>query len=63
MSEILDRLKQAAQDVIDAIALDDTGRLIGGKWIGGNGGLLSRETIAKSDALRRALSAMEGETE
>jgi len=41
-------IENAIQDVIDAITFDDSG--IGGQ--GGNGGLISRETIRKVDFLR-----------
>ncbi len=50
------KLIKAAQELLDAISFDDNGALIGGKWMGGNGGLLSRETLAKADALRRAVA-------
>ena len=53
-----DRLRTAAQELVDAIVFDDCGAMIGGKWMGGNGGLISRETITKADAVRRALAAL-----
>ena len=53
----VERLLSASQDVVDAISFDDNGAMIGGKWQGGNGGLLSRETISKADELRRAINA------
>ncbi len=49
-------LATAGQALVDAISFDDNGALIGGKWMGGNGGLLSRDTIAKADAMRRAIA-------
>lgn len=48
----------AARELVDAISFDDSGMMVAGKWMGGNGGLLSRETIQKADAVRRALNAM-----
>lgn len=55
------RLLQAAQELADSVQADDVGMMIGGKFIGGNGGLLSRETIAKADAVRRAIYAVTNE--
>lgn len=49
-------LIKAAQELVDSVAFDVNGKLIGGQWVGGHGGLVSRETIQKSDALRRILS-------
>lgn len=57
----VERLKLAAKELVDSINFDDNGALVGGKWMGGNGGLLSRETVRKADEVRRALHAMEGE--
>jgi len=44
-----------AQKVVDAVTFDDSGSLIAGVWKGGNGGLLSRETLVEVDLLRRML--------
>jgi hypothetical protein len=52
------RLAKAAKALVDAVAFDDVGMNVGTKFVGGNGGLLSRETIAKADELRRAISAL-----
>ncbi|MER8959324.1 hypothetical protein [Mesorhizobium sp. M0701] len=54
----IDRLKAASKELVDAINFDDNGAMVGGKWMGGNGGLLSRETLQKADAVRRALNAL-----
>lgn len=45
----------AAKALLDAITFDDCGAMVGGKFVGGNGGLISRETIRRADELRRAL--------
>lgn len=45
----------AANELLDSINFDDHGALLGGKWMGGHGGLISKKTFQKSDALRRAL--------
>ncbi len=55
MSERIDNLLTAAKALVDSVSFDENGAMIGGKWMGGNGGLLSRETHQKADALRRAL--------
>jgi hypothetical protein len=44
-----------ARALVDAVSLDDTGRLVAGRWVGGNGGLLSRSTLQVSDVLRTEL--------
>jgi hypothetical protein len=55
------RLIAVAKALADSVSFDDSGRMIGGKWQGGNGGLISRDTITKADAVRRAISAFEQE--
>lgn len=54
-----DRLLKAARDLVEAVSFDDSGAIVGGQYQGGNGGLISRETIRKADALRRLLEEME----
>ncbi len=49
----------AAKSLIDSISFDDNGAMIAGKYMGGNGGLISRETLEKADALRRAIAVAE----
>jgi hypothetical protein len=53
-------ITKAARALLDAITFDDCGALVGGKFVGGNGGLISRETIKRADELRRALIQAEG---
>lgn len=55
-----EEIVKAAQALLDAITFDDCGAMVGGKFVGGNGGLISRETIRKADELRRALARAEG---
>ncbi len=55
-SQIPDTLISLSKALVDAVAFDDCGRIIGGQLVGGNGGLLSRETIKAADRLRLALS-------
>ncbi|KQT52244.1 MULTISPECIES: hypothetical protein [unclassified Aureimonas] len=56
-SPVRHELIDAAQDLVAAITFDDSG--IAGR--GGNGGLISRETIRKADELRFALLRHEKE--
>jgi len=51
---------KAADDLIAAIQRDDTGTMVGKSWVGGNGGMLSRDTLAAADCLRKALDAVRG---
>jgi len=55
------RLVRAAQALVDSLSHDEQGTMIGGKWQGGNGGLISHATLTKADEVRRALAAMVGE--
>ena len=48
---------KTARELVDAVAFDDCGAVVAGQLVGGHGGLLSRETIKKADALRLALDA------
>jgi hypothetical protein len=54
-----DSLAAAAQSLVDAVSFDVNGALIGQTYMGGNGGLVSRDTLAKADAVRRALARLE----
>lgn len=55
MSEMLKKAKA----LVDAVQRDDTGSMVGNQWRGGNGGLLSRETLVAADDLRREIAAEE----
>ncbi|WP_337183834.1 hypothetical protein [Shinella sp.] len=55
-----DEIATAAKALLDAITFDDCGAMVAGKFVGGNGGLISRETIRKADELRRAIAKAEG---
>jgi hypothetical protein len=48
-------LTAKARAVVDAVSRDDNGIMVAGQWTASNGGMLSRETIAAADALRREL--------
>lgn len=61
MNAAVERLAKAAKELVDAISFDEHGRMVGQTFMGGNGGLISRDTLAKSDAVRRALAALKEE--
>lgn len=56
---IIDSLRIEAKALVDAVTSDDSGTMVAGQWTGGHGGLLSRATIAKADALRRTLARLD----
>ncbi|MCP8894279.1 hypothetical protein KYK29_05005 [Shinella daejeonensis] len=56
-----DEIATAAKALLDAITFDDCGAMIGGKFVGGNGGLISRDTIRRADELRQVLLRHESE--
>lgn len=58
MSDLADILRKA-KALVDCVTFDDCGQVIGTQLVGGNGGLLSHETIKAADALRQALSEHE----
>lgn len=55
----VERLVNANIALLAALSFDDNGVMLGNKWVGGNGGLISSETITCADALRRALADMQ----
>ncbi|MDE2105107.1 MAG: hypothetical protein KGL39_48155 [Patescibacteria group bacterium] len=55
LRERVQLLQHHVRTLCDAIQRDDTGILIGAEWVGGNGGLLSRETLVAADNARSAL--------
>jgi len=61
MSELISELIKASRDLVESVSFDENGALIGGKWMGGHGGLVSRETHEKADTVRRVLSKFEGQ--
>lgn len=58
----IDAALDAAAKLVKSISFDDNGALIGGKWMGGHGGLLSEETRKAADLCRRALHKLGVET-
>lgn len=57
-TEALELIAKEANALADAVSHDDNGSMIGQQWVGGNGGLLSRDTIVQADRVRLALDAM-----
>lgn len=57
------RLIDAAKELIKSLDFDVNGILLPTGWQGGNGGLVSQDTLRKADALRRAVRAAEKEAE
>lgn len=54
----LGRLVADAQAVVDAVQMDDSGRLVGQIFMGGNGGLLSKDTLRAVDKLRLTIATI-----
>ncbi|WP_417585065.1 hypothetical protein [Pelagibacterium sp.] len=52
-------LSTKAKALLDAVDFDNHGRMVAGKFVGGNGGLISRDTIQAADELRKALAGNE----
>jgi len=55
ISGTVDCLLTRARALVEAVAFDDHGDAVGGEFRGGNGGLLSNNTIQAADALRTEL--------
>ena len=47
---------QKAEALMKRVDFDNNGAMVAGKFVGGNGGLISRETIKAADELRRVLA-------
>lgn len=56
-------LISAAKALVDAVSFDDSGAMVAGQWKGGNGGLLSRETLKAADTLRKVIAVEEAARE
>ena len=53
-------LLDLAQALVDQVSLDENGMMIGQTYQGGNGGMLSRDTVIAADALRKAIDSIRG---
>ena len=60
-AEALGNVLARAENLVAAIQLDDSGQLVGNQWMGGGGGLLSRDTLKAADQLRNALDRFKGD--
>jgi len=61
MTARADEVVGLARYLLDCVTFDDRGVMVGPIAQGGNGGLLSRETIHAAEQLRRALNAYDAE--
>lgn len=57
--EHLQELVRSAKEVVDAVSFDMNGMALPNMFSGGNGGLISQQTLQKCDKLRRATSRLE----
>lgn len=55
------RALDAATDLLERITFDSDGVMVGMVRQGGNGGIISNETLRAADALRRALDDLAGQ--
>jgi hypothetical protein len=56
MHPLLHQLIERSADLAKSVQFDDNGAIIGGHMQGGNGGLVSRETIHKAGLVQRTLN-------
>ena len=52
-----------ARYLLERVIFDERGTMVAGKNVGGNGGLLSRETIIAAEHLHRALGTYDAARE
>lgn len=50
-----EKLAEKARALLDSVSHDDSGSMVAGQWVGGNGGLLSRATLEAAQVLRLEL--------
>lgn len=60
-AEALGMVLARAASLVAAIQVDDSGQLVDNHWMGGGGGLLSRDTLKAADDLRNALDRFKGD--
>lgn len=58
LSELIEHMASTAEKLAESVAFDMNGNLVGGKWMGGHGGLISQDTLRASDEVRRAVSSL-----
>lgn len=54
---VAEEVIERARMLLERVLFDERGTMVAGKNVGGNGGLLSRETIIAAEQLHRALDA------
>jgi hypothetical protein len=62
MTPAVENALAKSRDLLARVTFDSDGIMVGPIRPGGNGGLLSNETIKAADQLRRALDRLEQET-
>lgn len=55
----MNTLHAKALALLNAVDFDNNGRVVAGNYRGGNGGLISRETIVAADELRKLIATGE----
>ncbi|HEX9429615.1 MAG TPA: hypothetical protein VF944_04490 [Candidatus Bathyarchaeia archaeon] len=61
MEDKVRRLVEAAKALVKSVSFDENGEMVGTRWVGGHGGLISKETHVKVDQCRRAIQNFERE--
>ena len=56
MTEIENHVASRAEALLKSVDFDQHGTMVAGQYVGGNGGLISRDTIKAADELRKALA-------
>lgn len=56
---VLELVAREAKALAASVSHDESGSMVGQQWVGGNGGLLSRETIKAADKVRLALAQLD----
>lgn len=59
MADLRDLAIAKARALLDCVTFDSDGVMVGTRRQGGNGGLLSSQSIRAADELRRALDTLE----
>ena len=57
IAPIAERLALAAEKLANSVSFDMNGDLIGERFVGGHGGLISQATMVAADDVRRSVAA------
>lgn len=57
----IDQVLAQAKALLKSVSFDDNGAMVAGHYVGGHGGMLSRDTIKAADALRLSIDLYERE--